>query len=86
MLRQVGSWKIDHSYWSTPDEMRFVPQPTYNLTESRPGSELVAETAAAMAAASIVFREFDPEYWRTLIDHAEDLFKFATSRKEKYHR
>ena len=66
--------------------MRLVPRPAFNLTTSRPGSELVAETAAAMAAASIVFRESDPEYSNTLIQHAKDLYEFATSRKEKYHR
>ena len=48
------------------------------------GSDLAAETAAAMAAASVVFFPTMREYSETLLSHAEDLYRFASIHKGKY--
>jgi hypothetical protein len=48
------------------------------------GSDLAAETAAALAAASIVFQNTDPSYANKLITHAEQLFGFANKYRGKY--
>ena len=37
-----------------------MARPAYAITTSSPGSELAGETAAAMAAASILFNTSDP--------------------------
>jgi len=66
--------------------MANVMRPAYKLTAKSPGSELVAETAAAMAAASIVFRSSDSNYSTILVGHARDLYDFATMHRERYHR
>lgn len=42
----------------------------YKIDPSNPGSDLAGETAAAMAAASIVFRHSDPAYSSELLRHA----------------
>ena len=42
----------------------------YRIDPSNPGSDLAGETAAAMAAASIVFRRSNPAYSRLLLSHA----------------
>lgn len=42
----------------------------YRIDPSNPGSDLAGETAAAMSAASIVFRRFNPAYSRELLSHA----------------
>jgi hypothetical protein len=42
----------------------------YKISPSNPGSDLAGETAAAMAAASIVFRRSNPAYSRELLQHA----------------
>jgi Glycosyl hydrolase family 9 len=46
----------------------------YKIDTKNPGSEVAAETAAAMAAASIVFKESDPHYSQLLLRHAEQVY------------
>jgi endoglucanase len=48
------------------------------------GSDLAGETAAALAAASIVFKNVDSTYSNTLLTHAEQLFDFANNYRGKY--
>ncbi len=45
----------------------------YAVTQENPGSDLAAETAAAMAAASIAFRKMDPVYSNELLRHAREV-------------
>jgi hypothetical protein len=42
-----------------------------------PGSDLAGETAAALAAASILFKQADQAYSEKLLTHAKQLFDFA---------
>jgi endoglucanase len=48
------------------------------------GSDLAGETAAALAAASIVFKGVDPSYSNNLLTHAKQLFDFANNYRGKY--
>jgi len=48
------------------------------------GSDLAGETAAALAAASIVFKNVDPAYSSNLLTHAKQLFDFANNYRGKY--
>ena len=50
----MGDGNSDHAYWGRPEDMTMA-RPAFLLDESHGGSEIAAETAAAMAAASIVF-------------------------------
>ena len=45
----------------------------YRIDESNPGSDLAGETAAAMAAASMVLKRFDPGYANLLVSHAKQV-------------
>ena len=56
----------------------------YNVSSERPGSEVAGETAAALAAASMVFREIDPEYAEILMAGARNAFDFADMYKGAY--
>jgi hypothetical protein len=47
-----------------------TPRTVYKVDTAHPGSDVAAETAAALAAASIVFREADPAYSTRLLDRA----------------
>ncbi|KAE8658419.1 hypothetical protein F3Y22_tig00116971pilonHSYRG00436 [Hibiscus syriacus] len=58
----------------------------YKIDPSNPGSDLAGETAAAMAAASIVFRCSNPTYFTELLRHAYQLFEFADKYRGKYDR
>ncbi|KAJ9706166.1 hypothetical protein PVL29_001630 [Vitis rotundifolia] len=56
----------------------------YKIDPSNPGSDLAGETAAAMAAASIVFRRSNPSYANELLTHAQQLFEFGDKYRGKY--
>ncbi|MGB6220290.1 glycoside hydrolase family 9 protein [Haloferula sp.] len=80
---QVGDGHLDHAVWS-PAETMSMSRPSYKIDASSPGSDLAAETAAALAASSMVFASEDPEYAETLIDHALALYEFADTHRGKY--
>ncbi|GLT47728.1 hypothetical protein SLA2020_213960 [Shorea laevis] len=71
----------DHTCWMRPEDMDYKrPVQTANA-----GSDLAGEMAAALAAASIVFRDNDA-YSKKLIKGAETLFAFARDpgRRRRY--
>lgn len=80
---QVGDIQLDHNYWGRPEDWT-GPRPAYKITEEKPGSDLAGETAAAFAAASLVFRETDADYAEICLRHAEQLYEFATKFRGKY--
>ncbi|CAF0791123.1 unnamed protein product [Adineta ricciae] len=80
---QVGDGHDDHIHWSRPEDWT-KPRPAYKLTPEKPGSELIAETAAALAAASILFRSVDPDYHSLLLTHARQLYDFANRFRGNY--
>lgn len=77
---QVGAGGTDHSWWG-PAEVMQMARPSYKVTMSSPGSTVVGEAAAALAAASIVFKNSDPSYSATLLLHAKGLYSFAETTK-----
>ncbi|XP_067004974.1 endoglucanase E-4 [Anabrus simplex] len=80
---QVGDPQIDNECWGRPEDMT-MERPAYYIDAANPGSDLAAETAAALAAASIVFLEDDPNYSKTLRTHAATLYKFADKFRAIY--
>lgn len=56
---QVGDASSDHKCWERPEDMD-TPRTVYKVDRNNPGSDVAGETAAALAAASIVFRSRDP--------------------------
>ena len=66
---KVGDPNLDHKCWERPEDMD-TPRTVYKITAQNPGSDLAAETAAALAAASIVFKASDPSYSNKLLDAA----------------
>lgn len=77
---QVGDGNIDHSWWGPAEVMQMV-RPSFKVDLSRPGSSVVAGSAAALAAAGAVFAESNPAYAAECIRHAKELFAFADSTK-----
>uniref|UniRef100_A0A0P4WDV2 Endoglucanase n=1 Tax=Scylla olivacea TaxID=85551 RepID=A0A0P4WDV2_SCYOL len=59
-------------------------RPAYKITESKPGSDLAGETAAALAAASILFKDSDSAYSDDCLLHARQLYSFADNFRGKY--
>ncbi|TYI69216.1 hypothetical protein E1A91_D08G139200v1 [Gossypium mustelinum] len=80
---EVGDGNSDHYCWQRPEDMT-TDRHAYKIDPSNPGSDLAGETAAAMAAASIVFRRSNPAYSTELLRHAHQLFEFADKYRGKY--
>ncbi|ORX46831.1 Six-hairpin glycosidase [Piromyces finnis] len=58
--------------------------PSYKITESAPGSDLAAETSAALVAASLVFKDEYPIYADHLLQHGKELYEFANKYRGDY--
>ncbi|KAL5729833.1 cellulase [Ranunculus cassubicifolius] len=80
---EVGDGDTDHYCWQRPEDMTTSRQ-AYKIDENNPGSDVAGETAAAMAAASIVFRKTNPHYSHLLLHHAQQLFEFGDKYRGKY--
>ncbi|KAK2431709.1 endoglucanase [Trifolium repens] len=80
---EVGDGETDHYCWQRPEDMT-TPRRAYKVDENNPGSDVAGETAAALAAASIVFRKTNPHYAGLLLHHAQQLFEFGDKFKRKY--
>ncbi|UXH77904.1 glycoside hydrolase family 9 protein [Roseateles amylovorans] len=80
---QVGNGSTDHSWWG-PVEVYPKEAPAYKIDATCGGSDLAGETAAAMAAASMVFKSSDPTYAATLLTHARQLYTLADTKRQKY--
>ncbi|GMH42143.1 hypothetical protein BSKO_10062 [Bryopsis sp. KO-2023] len=75
---QVGYGTVEHTMWGRPEELfaNYV-RVGQMLNETHPGSDILGSSAAALASAHIVFKDVDPEYANTLLDHAKDLYLFG---------
>ncbi|MED6217461.1 hypothetical protein PIB30_017900 [Stylosanthes scabra] len=80
---EVGDPNSDHSCWQRPEDMS-TPRNSYRINQQNPGSDLAAETAAALASASIFFRQINSTYASTLLNHAIQLFEFASNYQGLY--
>jgi len=80
---QVGGGEADHKWWG-PAEVMTMARPSFKITASCPGSDVAAETAAAMASSSLVFAKSDPSYAAELVSHAKQLYTFADTYRGAY--
>ncbi|PUZ70611.1 hypothetical protein GQ55_2G246300 [Panicum hallii var. hallii] len=80
---EVGDGDTDHYCWQRPEDMTTSRQ-AYRIDKDNPGSDLAGETAAALAAASIVFRRSNPHYSHLLLHHAQQLFEFGDRYQGTY--
>lgn len=80
---QVGDGALDHAYWGPPEvlDIMGMARPVYKIDASHPGTDVAAETAAALAASAVALRPDDPAYADELLTHAEQLFTFADTTK-----
>lgn len=65
----MGDANRDHACWERPEDMD-TPRTVIKVDRNHPGSDVAGETAAALAAASLVFRRSDPTYSKLLVRRA----------------
>ncbi|XP_058728852.1 endoglucanase 8-like [Vicia villosa] len=83
IVAQVGDPNSDHGCWERPEDMDTSRQ-TYFVSRDRPGSEVSAEIAAALAASSIALSKTNYLYSRVLLDKAKLVFNFANNYRGSY--
>ncbi|XP_047321532.1 endoglucanase 3-like [Impatiens glandulifera] len=79
----VGDPNADHKCWERPEDMNTI-RTVYSVSQRNPGSDVAAETAAALAAASLVFRKSDPKYSKLLLRTAKNVMQFAIQHRGAY--
>lgn len=77
---QVGDGNADHSWWGACEVMQ-MNRPSFKVDKNSPGSAVVGEAAAALAACAVVFADIDKGYSEECLDHAKRLYKFAEDTK-----
>lgn len=80
---QVGDPNNDHKCWERPEDMD-TARTVFKIDSQHPGTEVAAETAAALAAASLVFRKSDHGYSKRLVHAAMQVFEFADKHRGSY--
>ncbi|CAG2117030.1 unnamed protein product, partial [Medioppia subpectinata] len=82
---QVGNGNEDHAVWGRPEDWpKSKVRPAYKVTTAHGGSDLLGETSAALAAASLAFKTSDPKYSAKLLTHAKSLYAFADKHRANY--
>ncbi|KAL2500587.1 Endoglucanase 24 [Forsythia ovata] len=66
IFAQVGDADADHNCWQRPEDMD-TPRTAFAVSEKALGSEVSAEIATALAAASMVFKAFGDRGYAILL-------------------
>jgi endoglucanase len=83
-VAQVGNVSADHSQWSSPESQR-IARPAMAVTPNKPGSDVAAGSAAALASASVLFRQNgERAYADVLLSRAISLYTFADRYRGSY--
>jgi endoglucanase len=74
---QIGDGGADHSYWGSP-EKQDEDRPTRRFADAEhPASDVLGETAAALALCSINFRESDAKFAGRCLVTARELYSMG---------
>jgi hypothetical protein len=68
----VGNGNKDHKCWERPEDMD-TPRTLYKIDANSPGTEAAADSAAALSAASIVFKKKDTKYSSKLLSQSKSV-------------
>ena len=61
-----------------------MDRPAWKIDSNNPGTDLACETAAALASASILFKDVDSAYSEELLTHARQLIEFGDQYRGVY--
>ncbi|KAG9092475.1 hypothetical protein FRC07_011662, partial [Ceratobasidium sp. 392] len=86
-----GETDVDFGYFGPPEEYDlWVPlKQTHTdgiayINSTNPSSEILGESASALAATAVIFKDKDPGYSNKLLGHAIDLYTRATTYQGSY--
>ena len=70
---QVGSYADDSTDLNPPEDMTQA-RPVFLVNSTAPGSDIAGSSAAALAAAYMVFQSTESSYAATLLTNAKSLY------------
>ena len=76
LVSQVGNATSDALFWGRPEDIQ-GPRPAFAVSLSLGAADLAGATAAALAAASVLWKAEDPVWAQRALDRAESLFAAA---------
>ncbi|KAJ7952248.1 Endoglucanase [Quillaja saponaria] len=82
----IPRWEMEIQITSVGNALKtwIPPRTLYKITADSPGTEAAAESAAALSAASIVFKKVDANYSSRLLSQSQTLFDFADKYRGSY--
>ena len=84
---QVGDGDTDHDYWGAPEDQDSTQgtraTQAYFTSSSDPATDIVSETAAALAIYYCNYKDTDAEKAETALAYAEKLFAYVNSFSTK---
>ncbi|KAI7842235.1 hypothetical protein COHA_004148 [Chlorella ohadii] len=84
LVTRVGNIDTEMLLWYRPEEQA-LPRPAYAVDLTTGASDLGGSVTAALAAASIVFRnQNDTDYAKRLLDKAQEVYSFSKEMKGKF--
>jgi len=83
-IAQVGDGNADHAYWGPPESMN-MGRPCKWINGGTPGSDITGESAAALAAGYVAFKDADAGYANRLLDAAKGLYSFSKAHRGVFH-
>ena len=82
---QVGDGDIDHALFHRPEKFNDMCRPAFKCTPTSPCTEPAADTASALAAASVLFHNAgETAFASQLYQKAQSLAIFADTYRAKY--
>ena len=84
-IGQVADGDVDHSIFNRPEKFHDMCRPVWICTPEKPCTEPAANTAAALAAASVYFKDIDAGYAQECYEKAVSLMNFANNYRAEYH-
>jgi hypothetical protein len=76
LVAQVGDGGLDHAFIGRAEHMN-MQRPVAVVSADKPGADLVAAAAAALANGYIALKDFDPEFAATCLSRARTLFDWG---------
>ena len=76
LVSQVGNATVDALFWGRPEDIT-GPRPAFAVSLSLGAADLAGATAAALAAASVLWKADDPSWSAKALARAESLFAAA---------
>lgn len=78
---QCGEGEVDHTYWGAPEEQT-NNRPTYAVANSsKPASDVLGETSAALSIMSMIYKSKDSSYASKCLVAAKNLHSMGKTNK-----